>query len=734
MILLRRILSALLFSVLFLIQAHAQQLSDDYSFYRNTDIPVITAGDTLAMPWAGGMNSVRISEIDLNGDQVNDLFVFEKHGNRCLTFLRVDNRFEYAPEYAHYFPPLHDWVILKDFNNDGKPDIFTYGLAGITVYKNISTDKPQFELLTEQLQAYYYNGYVNIYASPDDYLVIEDIDHDGHLDILNFWVLGKFVHHLRNQSDNPELLDFRLMNECWGHFEEAADNNTITLFSDCDHKSDTHNESVRHTGSSMLLHDFDGNGLPDLLLGDVDAPNLYLLYNNGTLSDARMTQMDTAFPAGAPVHLYSMPAPSMIFQSNNEHPTLIISPSDPSLTKSNDKSSVWRYDYNAQIQQYTLSNTAFLQEDMIDVGSGAHPILYDWDNDGRTDLFIANYGCFDSAKVVNGFLQSDFSSSIQYYQNKGTSQMPVFELSDADFGRLRTRNYQALYPAFGDFDADGLTDMLCGQKDGTLTLITHQQITDGNGLIIDHYGDIDVGAYSTPTFFDLDRDGRKDLIIGNQRGLLSYYQNIGTCGLAVFQKITDTLGGVDVRDFTQSYFGYSVPCFHRDEAQGTTLFCGNEQGKILYYKHIDNNIDGNFTFQSEIWESRNAECDYCATPIREGRQSGVGIGYLDGDNYPDLITGNWAGGLTYYTGRRPVLHGVSVEGEKEKACLIQPNPTCGHVHCLLPEGEITHVCLYDLCGRILLSATTGEIDLTNIPAGLYVIEINHSIRKKIVKN
>lgn len=300
---------SLLFGLLISLAA-AQNTFYDFGFERRSDVSVMENGQSLAMPWAGGLNSVRFSEIDLDLDGTLDLLGFEKHGNRLLPFLRVGNGFVYAPHYARCFPELHDWVILHDYNHDGKADIFTYGLASVRVFKNVSEDTLQFQLAADPLTAFYYNGYTNSYASPDDYIVVDDIDQDGHLDLLNFWVMGRYVHHLRNYAADGDSFDFRLENECWGHFEEAADNNAVSLFTDCSEKSD--DDHTRHTGSSMLLHDFDGNGLPDLLLGDVDSPYNILLYNHGTLSDALMTMQDTAFPTSMPIFLYSMPAASFV--------------------------------------------------------------------------------------------------------------------------------------------------------------------------------------------------------------------------------------------------------------------------------------------------------------------------------------------------------------------------------------------------------------------------------------
>ena len=184
-------------------------------------------------------------------------------------------------------------------------------------------------------------------------------------------------------------------------------------------------------------------------------------------------------------------------------------------------------------------------------------------------------------------------------------------------------NFKALHPTFGDFDGDGQTDMLCGQEDGTLLIVPHQRLVTGNGAIIPNYQNIDAGSFSTPVFFDLDRDGRNDLIIGNQRGLLSYYRNTGTITNPIFTRITDTLGGVDARNADQSYYGYSVPCLYRDSLNGTTLFCGSEQGFVFYYKNLDGHLNGIFTAKGALWESENADCQYCASNLREGRRVGA---------------------------------------------------------------------------------------------------------------
>lgn len=682
-----------------------------------------------SFPWAGGINSVKAASVDLDFDGTDDLVLFEKHGNRLLTFLNSgtpDNpAYSFAPQYCRSFPELHNWVVFKDYNGDGKPDIFTYGLAGITVYKNVSdNERIRFQFVTEQLQSYYYNGYTNLYTSPDDYLAIEDIDGDGDLDILNFWILGKYVHYHRNYSmeifGDAEHFDFRLEDECWGHFEEAGESNTVILNSSCGQKD----EPLRHVGSTLLVYDFDGNGLKDLLLGDIDYPNLVLLRNGGTPQEALMTSMDTLFPSPSqPVWLYSMPVVSFVDVDNDGRDELLASPSDPSLTKSQDHHSLWLYSYDEVTDQYRKIREDFLQSQMMDVGSGAVPVLYDWNGDGLADLFVANYGAYDSSRLINGFLTSYYASSISYYQNDGTRQNPSFRLVTDDFGNLKRYGYLALCPAFGDVDGDGSTDLLCGNSDGTLLLFCNQGDTLPDfAPPAPNYAGIDVGDFSTPQLFDLDRDGRPDLIVGNRRGRIAYYHNVAPSGSYEFQYVTDTLGGVDVRDAEVSFFGYCVPRFFRNSQNETVLFCGNEQGIVSYYNLIDNNLSGTFRCKEAALYETVGEVPY---PIEEGIRSAPAVEDLDGDGYPDLLVGNYAGGLSLFMGTVPPPLAVADLARPAPSLTVFPNPTAGIFTVEFGGPAHCHITVCDLSGRQLLrtetnGSSTVTLDLTGCPAGVFI--------------
>lgn len=716
-----------------------------FGFIRSQNLPIQDQNNIpLQFPWIGGINSVYFSAIDLNNDGIKDLFGFEKHGNRILPFVwnTQNAQYEFAPQYAHNFPALHDWVILKDYDNDGKEDIFTYGLASIRVFKQTSSNPLQFSLVTEQLQSYYYTSNVNIFASPDDYLAIEDVDGDGDLDILNFWLLGKFVHFQKNLSmetyGHADSLVFKLADECWGGFSEAADNNTITLFTNCQTKEwDAASEPLRHMGSSLLAFNHNNDTLIDLLIGDVDYPDLILLTNEGTRDSALMVAQTTQFPnATTPINLYSMPVVSLIDLNHDGINEILVSPSDPSLTKSQDLKSLWRYDYNSQNQQYERVSTSFFQDQTIDVGSGAYPIFYDWNQDGLLDLFVANYGSYDSSAYVSGFLKSYYSSSIAYYQNVGTLQNPVFTLITDDFGNLKSLNYQALFPAFADLNNDGKIDLLCGNSNGKLLYFANQNQNGQLPLLdapVENYQNINVSNFSTPQLFDIDQDGDLDLLIGNRRGQIAYYQNTTSNSNPTFQLITSTLGNVDVRNIEVSYFGYSVPQFFRYNNQ-TWLLCASEQGELYLYKDIDNNLTNTFTRDYSLVESWS-NLPYL---IDEGIRCGAFVADLNNDNLIDLVVGNWAGGLTFFQGSQPIAVNVP---ENEIAINIFPNPATDQIQISIPLGLRGEIALYSLTGQLLYSTIIVEnsttISCAPYPSGLYILRItigDQIVTKKVIKS
>ncbi|MEA3504893.1 MAG: VCBS repeat-containing protein, partial [Bacteroidota bacterium] len=565
-----------------LLSAKAQQY-EDFGFEQRYDIAVKNlANDSFDMPWLGGMNACQFCEMDFDFDGVKDLLVFDRHGSRIYTFINngIENEisYYYAPEYEVAFPHFDNWVQFHDYDNDGKNDIFTYTLGGIMIYKNISHDgEMKFEkVIKRYLTSLQGNLFTNILVTSVDYPAIVDVDSDGDLDVLTFWGLGSFVEYHQNQSMEkygvPDSLLYHKQETCWGYFAESDEANTIYLDTCINGGVLPPSGAPKHTGSTFLVYDFENDGDKDLVLGDVDYPGLVALTNGGDAQEAVMVEQNWDFPNEEnAVNMFSFPVAVNIDVNNDNAEDLIISSFDPSFNLSRFKNNTLLYLNNGSEGEYDFEYTSdnFLQGEMLDFGAGAYPVIVDLDNDGLKDIVVANYGQLDSIWYDVVFaLHCNYKSSLAFLKNIGTAETPAFKIMTEDLCGFMNRDFGGLYPAFGDLDEDGDVDIICGNEEGNLILC--ENIGSENGIpqfVITNelYGDIDVGYFSAPQLYDINKDGLIDLVVGEKEGNLNYYENIGTSCEPVFSFVTEMLGGVDVTNINLSYQGYSIPCFFDDK-------------------------------------------------------------------------------------------------------------------------------------------------------------------------
>ena len=713
---------------------------------------------TLKFPWSGGINSCQYGSVDLDLDGINDLLIFDRHGNRILPFINNGtyglNGYSYHPEYIKYFPDIHDWIVFKDFNRDGKQDIFTYSSGGIRVFMNISDTILKYKLVTNLLESYYYAGKIGILVTLVEYPAIEDIDDDGDLDILTFAALGSYVEYHKNLSmekyGNCDSLDYQLADPCWGDFQQSSGSNLLILNITCPYKDEplTQNRCTdpagsKHIGSSFLLIDMDGNGVKDLVLGDFDFPNLKLLINGGTPDSAHMTSQDTTFPSKTrPVNLFSFPAASYLDINNDGKRDLVVSPFDPALYSSENFQGNWFYENTGadSVPDFQFMTGRLFQNEMIDVGSNSYPVLYDVDGDGHTDLLIGNYGYYDSSYYASGFLHSVFSSRIAWYKNTGSSLNPSFRLENNDFAGISSLKMTGAFPACGDPDGDGDMDLILGSSDGTLVFLKNIAGT-GNSPVFDapvfNYQDIDVGDFSAPQLFDLDGNGSLDLVIGEQKGNLNYFNNTGTPQNPQFSFVTDSLGKVNVTNYNLSYDGFSTPFFFRDSFNSTGLFVGCEEGKIHYFTGIDNNLSGKFVpADSLIGSIINAPI-----PENSGWRTAVSVAYLSDPSKPDMIIGNFSGGLNYITHQTvPIVISSLMDrpDAKNTAFRIYPNPADDLIHVERINSSFHKdepLTIYDLPGRVVFESFFKDkitIRTGDWHQGYFIIRIGTTVQKFIV--
>ena len=681
----------------------------------------VDGGKTLSFPWAGGLNACQFGSIDLDFDGKNDLVVFDRHGNRLSCFVNRGEIGEicyvFDNQYANAFPKIDDWMILADYDGDGRNDIFTYskGWAGIKVFKNVSNDSLAFELVkSPYLTSLQGAGEVNIMATYADYPAIVDVDGDGDLDILTFGVFGTFIEKHQNLSmekyDTRDSLVFERNDYCWGRVAESEEDNRMYLDT-CLFGKTIINEPYRHRGASVAVRDLNGDGLVDLLLGDVDYPGLIYLQNGGTLDSALMISQSNQFPAQYPVSLFSMPMPFFMDVNNDGLEDMIVSPFDPNPLSAEGQNSVWLYlnfgtNENPDFQLYTKS---FLQDEMLDFGMGAYPVFADVDADGLTDLLVGTIGNIDSTYYIYGSLQTHRSAQMAFFKNVGTANEPVFQLFNDDFGDMKSMKTSGLVSTLGDLNGDGKLEMIVGTSEGNMLLF------DADFHLIDtdflHFEK----TWSAPCLFDVNNDGVLDLTVGNADGKLTLYQGFSQEREISFIHVSDEWGGVDVRDYLASYFGYSVPSFFKNGTE-TYLTVGSEQGKMFLYRV---NSDGlSFEEISGQWTQFVLDFDN-----HFGMRCAAALVDLNGDGKQEMVVGNFAGGLQLFNAEIKVNQGVEeIFGEVK----VYPNPSKSTLT-IVGKG-ISQIKVFDVLGRCLIqkNAISDEtmIDVNDLASGIYLLQMN----------
>ncbi len=716
---------------------------------RANQIPVYSNGSIVADPWAGGLNSCQVSTFDANLDGVKDLFIFDRNGGKISVYVNISTEpgtydYRYTQEYDSAFPPnLRNWVLLRDMNCDGREDICANSGSGFKIYRNVSESSLAFDFTIQpNIQAYYpWQGSApltsGVFCISPDVPAIDDYDNDGDMDMWSWNEFSSSLYFYKNmavENGNCSQVDFKCRNRCYGKFGESVESFTLILGSDfeCDFNVINPREDEdpeRHTGGTTALFDLDNNGLKDLIIGDVSANSLtaIMLEESADGQDsAAVVHYD--FPAtfgnGFPANMVTFLGSFFLDVNNDDVLDLLVSPNADN--DASDKRSLLLFlnEGTNVAPQFNRVQDDFLQRDMIDLGVGAHPSLGDLDNDGLTDMLVANRKRFN--------LNESYTSRLHFFKNTGTLTQPEFNLVDTNFLSIPSLQLSNIHPALGDLDADGDLDLLVGDLNGLIHRFTNVSqagslqfeptptlVSDASGLTID------VGQIATPQIFDVDNDGRLDLLSGCLNGSVVYYRNTGTSQSPIYTWQTDSLGQAVALSLL-GIQGKSVPCMIRNAEGETQLLLGTENGRIMQFGNFDNNLEGTFELLSDNFEQ-----------IREGARTALASADLNNDGMCDLVVGNTGGGLGVWMNQSSGIDDFSMIDE----ILLYPNPATNSIHISISEmlQLPLHVMLYDQQGRLLqqqkLTSPQVELNLEWLTSGLYTLRIvsdSGVVNKKVV--
>ncbi|MEM8583900.1 MAG: T9SS type A sorting domain-containing protein [Bacteroidota bacterium] len=712
--------------------------------------PIVTTGeDVLSLAWEGGLNSPQPGKVDMDGDGLDDLFIFERVGDIPLAYRATPTGYEAAPELLQYWPVenLNAWVVLRDYNQDGAMDIFAYsdtGDDGVMVYRGdrrtdgllqfdrVSWNDPK-PIIYFPLQ----NGArVNLFVSEEDYPEVRDIDCDGDLDILTFNVGGGYVEFFRNTAvedgQSLETLNFVLDENCYGGIFEPGTSSAVDLaggFGDCA-ETPLHepgeSSGARHAGSTLLCFDEDGDGDLELMLGDVSFFDLNVLTNGGSCTQAWYSEQHRFFPdydVSAIINFF--PAGFYLDFNQDGKRDLLAAPNEEQVSE--DRFSLWYYENvgTDDVPVFSYRTNQALISEMIDLGSGSFASALDADGDGDMDLVVSNIDHYDPGFNTN--------SHLQLFRNIGSGDEPVFQPADEDYLSMSAFNETTSFgfaPTFGDIDQDGDTDALIGDSQGRLFFFEN---TAGPGnpptwaSPIYNWQEIQTDNFSQPRIVDLDRDGLVDLAVGSRLGTIDFFRNLGSVGNPQFNPDIDAevnipqLGGIDSRE-PFFFTGYASPAFVAD-GDDWLIFNMTIEGKMAAYRlpHTD-------------LEAIADTIDPQVSGIDVGQQGTLLMANFDNDPELEVVFGNLRGGVSYYNSNitDPSLVSTSQPTDRSSEISIYPNPATSTIWLQGDLSGLTQVELFDLNGRSLRSWTdlggrTAEnqsLSLPSLPRGIYALKMS----------
>ncbi len=704
--------------------------------FHREEWPFVVDDQSLSNPLGGGLNSPQFSSARINEDSLPDLFIFERSGNKVLIFLATEEEerpYVYAPTLEVSFPDLSDWAILKDFNEDSIPDIFTYsntGAPGIDVYRGrrdeglLSFEKMFFDNPVKVLGYPTSTGAVaNIFVSALDLPAISDLDADGDLDILSFQSDGTKVFYYKNlvreRALKADTFDFILEDRCWGKFVESFNSNAVLLSDDPEICPSDFNQNARlHGGSTLAVFDQDFDGDQELLLGDLTFETLLLLENGGTPDRAYITAQRQNFPSyDVPVFIPFFPAAFVQDFDGDGIPDFISSPNQEDARENVEVAWHYRGFVDNGILRFQFEQSDFLIRQMLDFGTDASPHFFDYNQDGLIDLIVGSR--------FHSNYDNQYPSQLFLFQNKGNPSSPAYELVESNWLNMKSliSEVDALYPTSVDLDNDGDLDLIVGNKRGKLAYIENASVP-GSAFTVGevHYPwmDIDVGFASVPTFFDREQDGDMDLLVGEERGNINFFLNQGTPSEPFFDPAPSALGnnenfgGIDARQ-NRAVFGSAAPqVFQKKDS--SFLLVGSTYGNFLLYP-LDGDLDTLNTLNGPH------------TDIKDGARSRATLADIDRDGYLELCSGSSRGGLAIY--HTPWLIDPTVSTNEEplpgEMMSVYPMPAHDWLHIELVNGiHLTNLQVINSLGQRMTAvpheASMKRIPIHHLPPGVYFLK------------
>jgi len=672
------------FFLLSTIQLHAQAI---YTLNQHPEIEI--EGQILTSPFAGGINSAQIQTIDLTGDGIEEWVTWDINTRQLLVFENNKEVFTHLPELSYLFPEdISGFLILEDFDGDGKKDLFTATALGIKVYKNTSTaNQVSWSVAQNFLKI---DGSSNIQVNNLDRPLIQDLDGDGDLDLVAFnFAAGDYLEFYKNTSierkGSADIDGFAFPEVFWGNFVFCGCGE-FSFGQTCDGKpfgrESTEKEAnrIQHTGGhSILYSDFNGDGISDLVLGRDECSVLYYLQNHGTETDPLFTSFSNDLPEYG-----SLPQFPIFHVGQRLGDDMLIS------LNSNESSFNYGIDFAesmVKLDQNGNLDRGFLQNQLLDLGENARIFIEGNKNSG--ELWVtANIA--QSGEVRSEITRFQMNSAKFVFLEKDYLNLSSLNLIDAQIIKTSTSTGNDYTLISGiRYKNNFPSQLLFRYKDKEFTPFTLEGFDPQRGDFLQ--------------FFDY--KDKKHLLVASQNGSLSLYQ------IDLDTKIAKLLES-DFLDYVDNPGNRNLT-FAVVQKKQPDLYSVDQQGKILKIANFMED-DARQEIQVKIGNQTKS--------TRLGRKTWLAILPPLFDEIPDLLLGTGAGGVIYLKS-----DSTNQSPPEEFFVKVYPNPSEGPITILTNKEAIAS--LFSTLGQLLLTDikipanTEVEIQTGFLAPGLYILRL-----------
>ena len=657
-------------------------------------------GQVLSNGFSLGINSAQIQTIDLTGDGKEEWVVWDINSRQLQVFEKKGEQFLIRPELSYFFPTeVSGFLILADFDRDGKKDLFTSTALGVKAYRNTSSGSQISWTIAQNFLRL--EGANNIPANNLDTPLLQDLDGDGDLDLLLFnFAVGDYLEYYRNTSierkGSPDIDGFAFPIRHWGGFEFCGCEQ-ISFGLTCDGRtlatpaSPLDQARVQHAGGhSLLYRDFTGDGIPDLLMGREECTTLYFLPNEGTSSNPKFASFSKELPGFG-----SLPEFPRFHVGQYLEESLIVS------LNTNETAAPFGVDFAQSIvrlEKGTGKMLPILQNQVLDLGENTRPFFSGTSFSG--ELLVTANGKKGTKVLGQAYRMRYTGTQLELVEEDylGLSELNLLDLTLLDYTSaskekhlwvLGTRTSSTGVPApvllkregvnWGEFALKGLS-LRTGDQ---LTLYGHQ--------------------------------GKDQLLVAAQNGSLTQYEvDLTTRSVQLvasnFLGFQDNPGSRNLNVTIRS-------------GESPVLYSVDQTGRIYRIRDFLN---------APVREEVLVRIQNQDLPLRLGRSNWLAVVKSSLGEEDDLILGTRGGGLIY-------LSAASTDGDSagEFSVTAFPNPSSGSfqiVSSVPATGRLVSALGQVLLSEILLPARRAVlVDIPNLAPGMYFLQLQTEDKQTVVQ-